>query len=77
MGASLNAPQDRQEAPAAVEVDAADLQGTGVIFCPNPKMALWSGHPRVFLDVATTGEGKCPYCGTLYRLVGGPVAGGH
>jgi uncharacterized Zn-finger protein len=41
-------------------------------------MALWSNHPRVFIDVATTGEGKCPYCGTVYRLAAGArVAGGH
>jgi len=59
------------EAPATVEVLAADLQGPGVVFCPNPKMTLWSTHPKVFIDVATTGEGKCPYCGTLYRLKAG------
>ena len=65
-------------AAAAVEVAAADLQGPGVVFCPNPKMALWSNHPRVFIDVATTGEGKCPYCGTVYRLAAGTsVRGGH
>ncbi len=58
------------EPNAAVEVTAKDLQG-GAVFCPNPKMALWSGHPRVFIDVATTGEGKCPYCGTVYRLKAG------
>ena len=58
-------------AAAAVEVAAADLQGPGVVFCPNPKMALWSNHPRVFIDVATAGEGKCPYCGTVYRLAAG------
>ena len=69
------------EAPAAqatVEVQAADLQGPGVVFCPNPKMPLWSNHPRVFIDVATTGTGQCPYCGTTYRLAGGARAGaGH
>ena len=65
-------------APAAVDVNAADLQGPGVVFCPNPKMALWSNHPRVFIDVATTGQGKCPYCGTLYRLAAGTrLPGGH
>jgi uncharacterized Zn-finger protein len=65
-------------APAAVDVSAADLQGPGVVFCPNPRMALWSNHPRVFIDVATTGEGKCPYCGTVYRLAGGARASaGH
>jgi uncharacterized Zn-finger protein len=56
---------------AVVEVSAADLQGPGVVFCPNPKMALWSHHPRVFIDVATAGLGKCPYCGTVYRLKAG------
>ncbi len=56
---------------AAIEVTAADLHGPGVVFCPNPKMALWSNHPRVFIDVATTGEGKCPYCGTEYKLAPG------
>ena len=59
-----------------VEVGAADLQGPGVVFCPNPKMALWSTHPRVFIDVATTGTGKCPYCGTVYRLKAGEKAAG-
>lgn len=54
-----------------VEVAAKDLQGPGVVFCPNPKMTLWSGHPRVYIDVATTGEGQCPYCSTLYKLKAG------
>ena len=64
--------------PAAVEVSSADLRGAGAVFCPNPKMALWSSHPRVFIDVATTGEGKCPYCGTVYRLAeGARAAGSH
>ncbi len=62
----------------AVEVTVADLQGHGVVFCPNPKMALWSAHPRVFIDVATTGDGKCPYCGTVYRLTAvSRSPGGH
>jgi len=48
------------------------------VFCPNPKMPLWSNHPRVFIDVAATGEGSCPYCGTRYRLAGGAARGaGH
>lgn len=63
---------------AVVEVTAADVQGPGVVFCPNPKMALWSTHPRVFIDVATTGEGKCPYCGTVYKVKDGEHIGhGH
>jgi uncharacterized Zn-finger protein len=59
------------EPKAIVEVGARELQGPGVVFCPNPKMPLWSGHPKVFIDVATTGEGRCPYCGTVYRLKAG------
>ncbi len=63
--------------PTAVEVTAKDLQGGHSVFCPNPKMTLWSGHPRVFIDVATTGEGKCPYCGTVYRLKAGEKVHAH
>ena len=65
------------EAAATVEVSARDLQGPGVVFCPNPTMALWSTHPRVFIDVATTGAGKCPYCGTVYRLKAGEKVHAH
>ena len=65
-------------AKSTVELAAADLLGPGVTFCPNPKMPLWSNHPKVFIDVAKTGEGRCPYCGTAYRLkVGEKVAGAH
>lgn len=62
---------------ATVSVGADDLQGPGVVFCPNPKMALWNAHPRVFIDVASTGQGKCPYCGTVYQLAAGVSAHGH
>lgn len=65
------------EPKAVVELSAAELQGPGVVFCPNPKMALWSNHPKVFIDVATTGEGRCPYCGTVYRLKAGEKVHGH
>ncbi|HMS04802.1 MAG TPA: zinc-finger domain-containing protein [Burkholderiaceae bacterium] len=56
-----------------VELLAADLNRAGEVYCPGPKaaMELWNGHPRVYLDVAHTGEAKCPYCGTLYRLKAG------
>jgi uncharacterized Zn-finger protein len=65
-------------AAAVVEVTAHDLQGHGAVFCPNPKMPLWSNHPRVFLEIAQEGEAKCPYCGTVYRLKAGEkLAGGH
>lgn len=63
-----------------VELLAQDLTDMGGVFCPNPKadMKLWNNHPRVYLDVAKTGEVKCPYCGTEYRLKQGEAAGlGH
>ena len=56
-----------------VEVTERDLP----VHCPNPAMPLWSSHPRVFLDVAAEGEAMCPYCGTRYRLSGGPRKGAH
>jgi uncharacterized Zn-finger protein len=63
---------------AVVELAASELLGPGVIHCPHPRMPLWSGHPKVYIDVATTGEGRCPYCGTAYRLKAGERAGaGH
>ena len=66
--------------PAAVELLARDLNAQGGIYCPSPVagMKLWNTHPRVYLDVAATGEGKCPYCGTLYKLKEGEhFGGGH
>ena len=65
------------EPKAVVELAAADLVGPGVTYCPNPKMALWSNHPKVFIDVAHSGEGKCPYCGTVYRLKAGEKVHSH
>ena len=57
----------------SVEVTVADLP----LHCPLPSQKLWNTHPRVFLFVESTGEARCPYCGTLYRLRGGPRSGGH
>ncbi|MCZ2405337.1 MAG: hypothetical protein BGO74_11450 [Burkholderiales bacterium 68-12] len=63
---------------AVVELLAKDLNPQGGVFCPSPQadMKLWNNHPRVFLDVARTGEARCPYCGTHYRLKAGEVARG-
>lgn len=58
---------------AAVELDGKDLPA----YCPNPAMPIWSSHPRVYLELAHSGEAKCPYCGTLYRLKPGAVVRGH
>ncbi|MFE8646840.1 zinc-finger domain-containing protein [Sphingomonas sp. NCPPB 2930] len=63
-----------------VELVAADLNANGGVFCPSPKadMKLWNTHPKVYLDVAHSGEAKCPYCGTVYRLrAGETVRAGH
>jgi uncharacterized Zn-finger protein len=69
----MNAPEPK----AVVELAAADLQGPGVTHCPNERMPLWCNHPRVFIDVASTGEGRCPYCGTVYRLKAGEKLAVH
>ena len=57
------------------EIEAKDLP----LCCPTPGMSRWDGHPRVFLKIEETGEVRCPYCGTLYVLKGGPLkqAAGH
>ena len=63
-----------------IQLLAKDLTPQGGVFCPNPlaKMALWNSHPKVYLDVAHTGQAKCPYCGTVYQLKAGEVfAGGY
>ena len=58
--------------PMPIELLAKDLNAQGGVFCPNHKagMTLWNTHPRVYLNMAT-GEARCPYCGTLYRLKAG------
>ena len=60
--------------PAVVELAASELLGPGVIHCPHPRMPLWNQHPKVFIHLATEGEGRCPYCGTVYRLKPGEHA---
>ena len=63
-----------------VELLASDLNANGQVFCPSPKadMKLWNSHPRIYLDVARSGEAKCPYCGTVYKLKAGEhFAHGH
>ena len=57
--------------PVSVEVTAKDLP----LHCPLAAQKLWDSHPRVFLPIEATGEARCPYCGTLYRLIGGGAKG--
>jgi len=64
---------------AVVELLAKDLNAQGGVYCPSPKadMKLWSSHPKVYLNVADSGQGKCPYCGTVYKLKAGEHFHGH
>ncbi|MBX2835698.1 MAG: zinc-finger domain-containing protein [Gammaproteobacteria bacterium] len=52
-------------AQTQVDVTVADLP----LHCPMPSTSLWNSHPRVFIPVEESGEAKCPYCGTEFRLV--------
>ena len=63
----------------AIELKATDLNPLGGVHCPNKLagMELASSHPKVFLDISKTGEAKCPYCGTVYKLKAGEHVGGH
>jgi uncharacterized Zn-finger protein len=63
-----------KEVMSSVELDDASYQSA---YCPNPRMPIWSSHPRVYLDFAANGEAKCPYCSTVYRLKPGTHAAGH
>ena len=56
-----------------VEITDKDLP----LHCPLPSQKLWNTHPRVFLPVEQTGEARCPYCSTLYRLTGSAPRSGH
>jgi uncharacterized Zn-finger protein len=66
-------------AKSHVELLAKDLNLRGGVFCPSPQadMKIWNSHPKVYLDVARTGEARCPYCGTVYRLKDGEHFDGH
>jgi uncharacterized Zn-finger protein len=61
-----------------IELLAKDLNAQGGVFCPSAQadMKLWNSHPKVYLDVAHTGQAKCPYCGTVYQLKDGEHFGG-
>jgi uncharacterized Zn-finger protein len=63
---------------STVELLAKDLNAQGGVYCPSPiaGMKIWDSHPKVYLDVASTGQGKCPYCGTVYQLKAGEHFGG-
>lgn len=50
------------------EVTAAQLP----LHCPTPDMALWNGHPKVYIPLKKVGDQyRCPYCSAVYTLVNG------
>jgi uncharacterized Zn-finger protein len=57
----------------AIEITVKDLP----LHCPTVAVVAWSSHPRVFLDVAKTGQVACPYCGTKYKLKAGEQVKHH
>lgn len=64
------AEQDKYTTPnakSAIEVKQSDLP----IHCPMQGSSLWNSHPRVYIPVEENGgESRCPYCGTIYKLLG-------
>ena len=67
---AMNQPVPTATSPANAqqryEVRRADLP----LSCPQPSMALWNSHPRVYLPIeADGGTSQCPYCGATYVLV--------
>jgi len=59
------------QSETVIEVTERDLP----LHCPMPRTPVWSYHPRVFLDVASLREVRCPYCSTLYVYTGSSTAG--
>jgi uncharacterized Zn-finger protein len=40
-------------------------------------MNLQSSHPKVYMGLAETGQARCPYCSTLYKLKDGEHFSAH
>ncbi|MGB1010461.1 MAG: zinc-finger domain-containing protein [Thiolinea sp.] len=41
------------------------------LHCPTDDNAVWCAHPKVYLSIEDSEDKtvRCPYCGTLYRLL--------
>jgi hypothetical protein len=65
--------------PSPIELLAKNLNAQGGVFCPSPlaAMKVWNSHPKVYLDVAHSGQAKCPYCGTVFQLKEGEHFSAH
>ena len=64
---------------SVIELLAKDLNPQGGVFCPSPlaDMKLRNTHHQVYLDVAHSGQAKCPYCGSVYQLKEGEHFDAH
>ncbi len=58
---------------APIEITAHQLP----LYCPLPDAPLWARHPRVFLDITTSGDVVCPYCSAHYVFKGELPKGQH
>ncbi|MEO5629450.1 MAG: zinc-finger domain-containing protein [Thermomonas sp.] len=66
MAESTHTASSPANAQQRYEVHRADLP----LSCPQPSMALWNSHPRVYLAIeAEGGQSQCPYCGATYVLL--------
>jgi uncharacterized Zn-finger protein len=66
-----------EKSGAVVELRASELNSQGGVFCPNPNLTQWSSHPKVYLGLTESGQARCPYCGTLYKLKDGEHFSAH
>jgi uncharacterized Zn-finger protein len=57
----------RLNASREVVVKRQDLP----LHCPMDAAAVWCSHPQVSLAIERSADktARCPYCGTLYRLI--------
>jgi uncharacterized Zn-finger protein len=36
--------------------------------CPTKSMQTWNSHPKVYLELDSSGKAICQYCGAVYIL---------
>ncbi len=46
------------------QVSRADLP----LSCPSKNMQTWNSHPKVYLELDSSGKAECQYCGAEYIL---------
>jgi uncharacterized Zn-finger protein len=57
-----------------IQLKITDLNTLGGVHCPNPTMLIWNSHPKIAIDIVKHGQGRCHYCGTVYKLAAGEIA---